>query len=103
MGVEKPMNATIGLYVRYIDLDELRFVVGAICLQLIAFGIEIEGNPREFFVGRFKIRQNNLELALNTLFSLSLVNVEVETLRLQCQETLQPYRYLGLHLNIKRS
>lgn len=25
MGVEKPMNATIGLYVRYIDLDELRF------------------------------------------------------------------------------
>ena len=50
-------------------------IVGAICLQLIAFGIEIEGNPREFFVGRFKIRQNNLELALNALFSLSLVNV----------------------------
>ena len=25
MGVEKPMDATIDLYVRYIDLDELRF------------------------------------------------------------------------------
>ena len=69
-------------------------IVGAICRQLIAFGIEIEGNPREFVVGRFKIRQNNLELALNALFSLSLVNVEVKTLWLQCQETVQPYRYL---------
>lgn len=52
-------------------------------------------------MGRFKIRQNNFELVLNALFSLSLVNVEVKTLWLQCQETIQPYRYLGLHLNIR--
>lgn len=65
-------------------------IVGAICRQLIAFGIEIEGNPREFVVDGFGIRQNNLELALDALFSLSLVNVEVKTLWLQCQETIQP-------------
>ena len=50
--------------VRYIDLDKLRFDSRSNISAAYRFGIEIKGNPREFFVGRFKIRQNDLKLAL---------------------------------------